>query len=90
MIRSSRFYKPTRAACVAGVALQNIHMATKLDKELKREISVEGKPFILRIDPNGLKATEKGRRKGTELLWTELVNGDAALAVALNASVAPD
>ena len=65
-------------------------MATKLDKELKREISIEGKPFILRIDPSGLKVTEKGRRKGTELLWTAFVNGDAALAVALNASVQPD
>ena len=65
-------------------------MATKLDKELRREISVGGKPFILRVDPNGLKVTEKGHRKGTELLWKDLLNGEAALAVALNASVGSD
>ena len=65
-------------------------MATKLDKELKREISIGGKPFVVRIDPDGLKLTEKGHRKGTELLWKDLVNGDAALAVALNASVGLD
>ncbi len=65
-------------------------MANKLDKELKRELSIGGKPYIVRIDSDGLKLTEKGRRKGTELLWKDLVSGDAALAVALNASVNPD
>jgi hypothetical protein len=62
-------------------------MATKLDKTLKREISVEGKPYILTIDPDGMKLTEKGRRKGHELQWKDLLNGQAALAVALNASL---
>jgi hypothetical protein len=33
-----------------------------------------------------LKLTEKGRRKGQELSWKDLVSGDAALATALNAS----
>lgn len=65
-------------------------MATKLDKELRREISLGGKPYIVRINPNGLKLTEKGRQKGVELLWKDLASGDAALAAALNASVGPD
>jgi hypothetical protein len=65
-------------------------MATKLGKELKREISIEGKPYIIRIDPDGLKVTEKGRRNGTELLWKALVSGDIARAVALKASVSSD
>jgi len=30
----------------------------------------------------------KGRRKGQELAWKDLVSGDAALAVALNATLA--
>ncbi|MCS3747590.1 hypothetical protein FHY18_003201 [Xanthomonas arboricola] len=30
---------------------------------------------------------EKGKRKGVSLRWDALVNGDAALAVALNASL---
>lgn len=33
------------------------------------------------------KLTPKGRRKGHELRWKDLVSGEAALAVALNASL---
>ena len=62
-------------------------MATKLDKSLKREIDIDGKPYMLTIDPEGLKLVEKGRRNGRELKWKDIAGGDAALAVALNASV---
>jgi hypothetical protein len=62
-------------------------MATKLLKELKREIEISGEPHILTITPEGLKITQKGKRKGQELAWKDLVGGDAALAAALNASV---
>jgi hypothetical protein len=63
-------------------------MATKLDKALKREIGIEGEPFMLTITPDGLKLVPKGRRKGLELSWKSLVSGEAALASALNASLA--
>ena len=62
-------------------------MATKLDKPLKREIEVAGKPYMLTIAPEGLKLVPKGKRKGQELSWDALVNGEAALAAALNASL---
>jgi hypothetical protein len=62
-------------------------MATKLDKPLKREIQVEGKPYMLTVTPEGLKLAPKGRRKGQELSWSALVSGEAALAAALNASL---
>jgi hypothetical protein len=62
-------------------------MATKLDKTLKREITVHGKPFVVSVSPEGLKLVGKGRRKGLELAWEDLVSGEAALATALNASV---
>jgi hypothetical protein len=62
-------------------------MATKLDKPLKREIQVDGKPYMLTITPEGLKLVPKGRRKGQELTWSALVSGEAALATALNASL---
>ena len=62
-------------------------MATKLNKQLKREIDVEGKPFMVTLSPEGLKLTEKGKRLGRELTWKDLVSGDATLAAALNASV---
>jgi hypothetical protein len=62
-------------------------MATLLEKTLKRELSIGGSAYILAISPDGLKLTLKGRRKGLELQWDALISGDAALAVALNASL---
>jgi hypothetical protein len=62
-------------------------MATKLEKTLKREVSIEGQPYMLTISPEGLKLVPKGKRNGVELAWKALVSGEAALATALNASV---
>jgi hypothetical protein len=62
-------------------------VATKLEKPLKRELNLGGEPYILVITPDGLKLTQKGRRKGLELAWKDLLSGDAALASALRASV---
>ena len=63
-------------------------MATKLDKALKREVSIDGEAYMLTISPEGLKLVPKGKRKGLELAWKTLVSGEAALATALNASLA--
>jgi hypothetical protein len=63
-------------------------LTTKLDNSLRRELIVLGKPYTLTISPTGLALTPKGKRKGYELAWVDLVSGDAALAVALNASLA--
>lgn len=62
------------------------HM-TPLDKPLRRELQIGDQAYTLIIDPDGLKLVEKGKRKGVSLRWDALVNGDAALAVALNASL---
>lgn len=63
-------------------------MTTPLDKPLRREIEIEERLYTLTIDPEGLKLVEKGHRKGQQLRWLDLVNGDAALAAALSASLA--
>lgn len=60
---------------------------TSLDKPLKRELRIKNQPHVLTIDPVGLKLTKKGRRKGIQIEWKALVNGEAAMAVALNASL---
>ena len=62
-------------------------MTTLLDKTLKREVRIGDRAYIVAISPLALKLTPKGKRKGLELNWEALVSGDAALAVALNASV---
>jgi hypothetical protein len=63
-------------------------MATKLDKILKRELEVNGEAYILTLSPEGLKLVPKGKRNGLELAWPDLVSGQAALAAALQASLA--
>ena len=60
---------------------------TKLEKALRREVSVGDKAYTLTIDPDGLKLVEKGHRKGVEVSWKDLVSGDAGMAAALQASV---
>ncbi|HEY6640980.1 hypothetical protein [Povalibacter sp.] len=60
---------------------------TRLDKPLKREIQIGDDLYVVTISPEDLKLTRKGHRKGTVLRWHDLISGEAALAVALNASV---
>ncbi len=62
-------------------------MMTPLDKPLRRELDIEGRPYTLTVAPDGFKLVEKGRRKGIALRWQDLVSGDAALATALQASL---
>jgi hypothetical protein len=62
-------------------------MATKLEKPLKRELQIGEQAYMLTIDPQGLKLVVKGKRNGIELAWQAIVNGEEALARALNASV---
>jgi hypothetical protein len=71
------------------VQRSTLHVATVLDKELKRQVTVDGADYTLAVDPEGIRLTGKGKRKPeVELRWRELLSGDAALAVALNASLA--
>jgi hypothetical protein len=48
---------------------------------------VEGKAYMLTLSPEGLKVTEKGKRKGHEVTWKDLVNGNGALSSSLGGSL---
>ena len=61
-------------------------MTTKLNGAFKRELDVNGEKYTLTLAPDGFKLVQKGKRKGVELQWASLVNGEAALASACNAS----
>lgn len=63
-------------------------MTTRLDKSLKREIDIDGEAYTVVLDADQLRITRKGHRQGVSLAWRDLVSGDAALASALNASLA--
>ena len=56
-------------------------MATKLSKQLKREIEVDGRPYMVTLSPEGVKLTEKGKRLGREHSWKELIGNGAAATV---------
>ncbi len=60
---------------------------TPLDKSLKRSLNINGREYVVTLTPDALKITEKGHRLGVELQWADLVSGESALAVALNASI---
>lgn len=62
-------------------------MATKLEKVLKRELEFEGKLYTVTISPEGIKVTEKGKRKGNELSWAAIISGDAILTQDLKLSL---
>lgn len=62
-------------------------MPDKLEKPQKHEIDVDGETYVLTVSPDGMKLVRKGKRKGQALAWKDLVSGDAALAVALRASL---
>jgi hypothetical protein len=62
-------------------------MTTPLEKELRRALKIKGADYVLTISPQGLKLTLKKKRNGLELTWSDLVDGEAALATALNASL---
>ena len=63
-------------------------MTTVLDKELKRQVTVDGVDYTVALDPEGLRLTGKGKRRAeVELRWRDLLSGEAAMAVALNASL---
>ncbi len=60
---------------------------TKLEGVLKRELMIGRAAYTLAVSPQGFVLALKGRRKGLDIKWADLVSGDAALATALNASL---
>ncbi len=62
-------------------------MATKLEKTLKREIEIDGKPYMVAISPERVKVTQKGFRRGPELTWRSIISGEAEMNQQLKSSV---
>ncbi len=62
-------------------------MTTRLDRPIKRELEIDGTRYTVTISPEGVKVSEKGKRKGHELTWRDLISGDAALRRDLSLSL---
>src|SRR4026207_1390724 len=62
-------------------------MATKLEKTLEREITIDGKAYMVAISPEGVKVTQEGFRRGPELTWRSIISGEAEMGQQLKSSV---
>lgn len=47
-------------------------MATKLAKEIRREIEIDGEAFTVTLTPQGVRLTRKRFRSGRVLSWRAL------------------
>jgi hypothetical protein len=64
-----------------------VPMPVRLEKPLKREIVVDDVLYTVTISPESVKVVEKGKRKGQELSWRDIISGDAKLARDLQISL---
>src|SRR5450432_1855796 len=62
-------------------------MTTPLHSTLKRALTIDGRDYVVTLTDTSMKLTLKGKRNGFEMAWAQMVSGEAALAVALQASV---
>ena len=62
-------------------------MTAKLDRAIKRELELDGTLYTITIAPEGLKVTEKGKRKGQDVSWRSIISGDATLSEDLKISL---
>ena len=62
-------------------------MITPLTGTLRRAIHVKGQEYTVVLTATGVKLTAKGKRKGVEFTWLDLLGGGTALVTALNASL---
>ena len=63
-------------------------MVTPLDRPLRRAVLVDGEPYVVTIDNHGVRIVPKGRRKGHEVAWRDILSGDVTLQAQLVESLA--
>jgi hypothetical protein len=62
-------------------------VTTPLDKTIKRELELDGRLYTVSVSPEGITVVPKGRRKGQQLTWQDLLSGEAELRRDLNLSL---
>ena len=64
-------------------------MAARASDELlfARELELDGRAYTIAMGPEGVKVTEKGKRRGREISWRAIISGDAQLAEELKTSL---
>jgi hypothetical protein len=54
-------------------------MAPRLTEPIRREVELDGRLYTVTVGPDGVHIAPKGKRKGHELSWRSLANGEAEL-----------
>lgn len=62
-------------------------MTARLDKELRREVELDGVPHTVIISADGVAIAPKGKRTRRFMSWKTLMSGDAELARDLKISL---
>jgi len=64
-------------------------MTTPLEKPVRRAVLINGEPYVVTIEQDGLRLVRKGHRKGIEVAWEQILGGEVALAAQLAGSLVP-
>jgi hypothetical protein len=54
-------------------------MTTSLDRPLRREVLIDGAPYVVTLTTEGLRVVPKGHRKGVEVTWQQILAGEVTL-----------
>ena len=62
-------------------------MITPLERPLRRLVTIDGKPYVVTISPEGIRVVPKGRRKAPLIPWQDIVSGAVTLDAQLVGSL---
>jgi hypothetical protein len=62
-------------------------MVTPLDRPLRRVVTIGDVPYVVTITSEGLKLVQKGHRKGVEISWQDVLEGEPTLRAQLQKSL---
>lgn len=63
-------------------------VVTPLEKPVRRAVTVDGQEYVVTISPEGLRIVPKGKRKGYDVPWQDVLAGEITLRAQLNRSLA--
>lgn len=73
---------------VVSSLLGGLGMVTPLERPIRRLIQIDDKAFVVTLTPTGVRLVLKGRRKGVEVTWRQILDGEVELHAQLAESLA--
>jgi len=73
---------------VVSSLLGGFGMVTPLERPIRRLIRIDDNEFVVTLTPTGVRLVLKGRRKGIEVTWRQILDGEVELHAQLAESLA--